>query len=140
MKMGMAVGDAVVFFRKELALEFEYRCKQAGQLSSKMRFLAAPWIGMLQDGAWLRHAAHANRCARVLAEGLNELAGARLIAPTEANGVFVNLPIPAIEALRAKGWRFYTFIGSGGVRLMCSWDTTLEDVAELLSDIRQVLA
>ncbi|HEY0551298.1 MAG TPA: low specificity L-threonine aldolase, partial [Verrucomicrobiae bacterium] len=47
-KNGMAVGDAVVFFNRELAAEFDYRCKQAGQLASKMRFLSAPWVGMLQ--------------------------------------------------------------------------------------------
>src|SRR3972149_3495802 len=63
-KQGMPVGDAVGFFNRELALDFEYRCKQAGQLASKMRFLAAPWIGMLEDGAWLRAARHANGCAR----------------------------------------------------------------------------
>ncbi len=56
-KNGMAVGEAVVFFNRELAREFEYRRKQAGQLASKMRFLSASWVGMLEDGAWLRHAA-----------------------------------------------------------------------------------
>ncbi len=65
-KNGMAVGEAVVFFDRELAREFDYRCKQAGQLASKMRFLAAPWVGMLQDGAWLRHARHANAMAALL--------------------------------------------------------------------------
>ena len=59
-KNGMPVGEAVVFFNTELAKEFDYRCKQAGQLASKMRFLSAPWVGMLQDGAWIQHAAHAN--------------------------------------------------------------------------------
>src|SRR5262245_1781174 len=42
-KNGSHVGDAVVFFNREIAHEFDYRCKQAGQLASKMRFLAAPW-------------------------------------------------------------------------------------------------
>jgi len=50
-KNGMAVGEAVVFFNQELAEEFDYRCKQAGQLASKMRFLAAPWIGSATDGS-----------------------------------------------------------------------------------------
>src|SRR6266540_196291 len=59
-KNGTHVGDAVVFFNRELAQEFDYRCKQAGQLASKMRYLSAPWVGMLKDGAWLRHAANAN--------------------------------------------------------------------------------
>jgi threonine aldolase len=138
-KMGMAVGEAIIFFRKDLAQEFEFRCKQAGQLSSKMRFLTAPWIGMLQDGAWLRHAAHANKCATVLADGLAQIKDVSLIAPAAANAVFANLPVAVIEALRDKGWRFYTFIGSGGVRFMCAWDTAIDDVYALLSDIRATI-
>ena len=57
-KMGLPMGEAVVFFNRDLAADFAYRCKQAGQLASKMRFLTAPWLGMLYDSAWLRHAAH----------------------------------------------------------------------------------
>ena len=69
-KNGIAVGEAVVFFNRELAREFDYRCKQGGQLASKMRFLSAPWVGMLQDGAWLRHAGHANAMAKRLEAGI----------------------------------------------------------------------
>ena len=65
-KNGLGVGEAVVFFNSELAREFDYRCKQGGQLASKMRFLSAPWVGLLQDGAWLRHAKHANAMAQRL--------------------------------------------------------------------------
>ena len=65
-KNGIALGEAVVFFDRELAHEFDYRCKQGGQLASKMRFLSAPWLGMLKDGAWLRHARHANAMAKRL--------------------------------------------------------------------------
>jgi threonine aldolase len=137
-KMGMAAGEAIVFFRKDLAREFEYRCKQAGQLSSKMRFLAAPWIGMLQDGAWLRHARQSNACAARLAEGLSTIKQVKLRAPAQANAVFATLPQPAIDELRERGWRFYTFIGLGGARFMCAWDTTLADVDALLADIRQL--
>lgn len=137
-KMGMPVGEAIVFFRKELAGEFEYRCKQAGQLASKMRFLAAPWIGMLEHGAWLKHARRANACAERLSSRLSAFAGVSLMAPTQANAVFATLPEPAIQGLRDKGWRFYTFIGSGGVRFMCGWDTTEADVDALLSDVRAV--
>src|SRR5262249_35319706 len=106
----------------------------AGQLSSKMRFLAAPWIGMLQDGAWLRHAARANSCASRLAAGLSKICGVRLIAATAANAVFVSLPQPVIERIREKGCGFYTFIGSGA-RFMCAWDTTEADIDALLADI-----
>jgi threonine aldolase len=138
-KNGMAVGDAVVFFNRELAAEFDYRCKQAGQLSSKMRFLSAPWVGMLKDGAWLRHARHANTMAEYLEKSLHTLDGVKLLFPRQANGVFAELPRSAIEGLWAKGWMFYTFIGAGGCRFMCSWDTRLEDVNALLSDLKQLL-
>ena len=72
-KNGMAVGEAIIFFKKELAHEFAYRCKQSGQLASKMRFLAAPWVGMLESGAWLRNATQANRMAEQLEAGLSEV-------------------------------------------------------------------
>jgi threonine aldolase len=122
-KNGMAVGEAIVFFNKALAEDFDYRCKQAGQLASKMRFLSAPWLGLLQDHTWLRHARHANHRARLLAELISPIVGVHLMHPVEANGVFVQLTEAALHALRGRGWRFYTFIGDGGARFMCSWDT-----------------
>ncbi len=135
-KNGMAMGEAVVFFKRELAEEFDYRCKQSGQLASKMRFLAAPWIGMLESGAWLRNAQHANRCAQLLERELSTISGVDIMFPCRANSVFVQLPGRSAEALREAGWRFYTFIGSGGARFMCSWQTTEEDVRSLVAAVR----
>lgn len=127
-KQGMAAGEAVVFFNRELAKEFDYRCKQAGQLASKMRFLSAAWVGMLRDGAWLKHAAHANAMASRLEGALQNIPGVKMLFPRQSNAVFAELPASMIDNLRAKGWRFYTFIGEGGCRFMCSWDTQPEDV------------
>lgn len=137
-KNGTHVGDAVVFFNRKLAHEFDYRCKQAGQLCSKMRFLSAPWVGMLQNGAWLRHAGHANRMAQLLDELLQPLAGIRILFPRQANSVFVELPAPVIAGLHERGWRFYNFIGAGGCRFMCSWDTTEDDVKDFAADLRRL--
>lgn len=137
-KNGIAVGDAVVFFNRELAKEFDYRCKQAGQLCSKMRYLAAPWVGMLEGGAWLRHAGHANRMAEELEAGLKNIPRAKILFPRQANSVFVELEPAVIEALHERGWMFYTFIGKGGCRLMCSWDTQPEDVSGFLQDLKEV--
>jgi len=135
-KNGLPFGEAILFFDHALAEEFARQRKQGGQLASKMRYLAAPWLGVLEDGAWLRHAAHANAMARRLAEGVGTLSGTRLLAPVEANGVFVDIPEPAIAAVRAKGWRFYNFVGATGVRFMCSWDTTTASVDALVADLR----
>lgn len=134
-KMGLPMGEAVVFFDRRLSEDFAWRCKQAGQLASKMRFLAAPWLGILEGDAWLRHARHANAMAQRLAAGLASVSGAELLFPVEANGVFVNLPATVLDGLRARGWRFYTFIGAGGARFMCGWDTQPESVDALLADI-----
>ena len=80
-KNGMAVGEAVLFFDRKLAADFDYRCKQAGQLASKMRFLSAPWVGMLESGAWLRNATHANHCARHCAAQIANIPGVCLARP-----------------------------------------------------------
>jgi threonine aldolase len=134
-KNGLAVGEAVVFFNKELAREFEYRCKQAGQLCSKMRYLSAPWLGMLRDGAWLRHAAHANDCASRLEDGLEDVDGVEILFPRQANAVFARMDERVISGLYTRGWSFYDFIGAGGCRLMCSWDTQFDDVDQFLADV-----
>lgn len=138
-KNGTAVGDAVVFFNRELAAEFDYRCKQSGQLASKMRYLSAPWVGMLKDGAWLRRAGQANAMAQMMHDGLAELEELQILWPTQANAVFVQMPPWLIVAMREAGWKFYTFIGQGGARLMCSWDTTEEDVSEFIADVKRLL-
>ena len=137
-KMGLPVGEAIIFFDRKLGEEFSYRCKQAGQLASKMRFLSAPWLAMLENDTWLRHAAHANAMARRLADKIASIAGAEMLLPTEANGVFVNLPEAAISRLQATGWTFYTFIG-GGARFMCSWATSEAAIDQLAADIARAL-
>jgi threonine aldolase len=135
-KNGMAVGEAVLFFDRKLAADFDYRCKQAGQLASKMRFLAAPWVGLLESGAWLRNAAHANRCAQQFAAQIEGIAGVRLTGPVEANAVFLAASDEILEALRKRGWRFYTFIG-GAARFMFAWDADPARIDELSRDLKE---
>ncbi len=138
-KNGMPVGDAVIFFDKRLAEDFDYRCKQAGQLASKMRYLTAPWASMLTSDAWLRHARHANACAQTLHEQLAAIPNIEIMYPTQANSVFLKMPPAWITALRERGLRFYTFIG-GGARLMCSWATQPEDIEDVVKLVREVAA
>jgi threonine aldolase len=138
-KNGIAVGEAVVFFNRELAREFDYRCKQGGQLASKMRFLSAPWVGMLQDGAWLKHARHSNAMAERLAKAIRPLPRISISYPVQSNAVFAKIPEEVVEAMHQRGWKFYTHVGGWEEsRLMCSWDTTTEDVDGFAADLKDL--
>jgi threonine aldolase len=140
-KNGIGVGEAVVFFNADLAREFDYRCKQGGQLASKMRFLSAPWVGMLQDGAWLRHAGHSNAMAQRLETALRAIPQVRIAYPVESNTVFAVMPEPLVKAMHQRGWKFYTHVGEAGeARLMCSWDTTPDDVDAFAADLKALAA
>ena len=139
-KNGLAVGEAVVFFNRELAREFDYRCKQGGQLASKMRFLSAPWVGMLQDGAWLRHAKHSNAMAKRLEAAIRPLPNVQISYPVESNAVFAKIPEPVVDQMHERGWKFYTHVGGWeDSRLMCSWDTTPEDVDGFAADLKELV-
>jgi threonine aldolase len=138
-KNGTHVGEAVVFFNLELAAEFAYRCKQSGQLASKMRFMAAPWVGMLKNNVWLKYGRQANAMAELLHQQIKNLPELTILFPRQANSVFVEMPAHVIGGLLQRGWIFYTFIGKGGSRLMCSWDTTEKDVMALVKDIKALL-
>ena len=133
-KNGMAVGEAVLFFDRRMAADFDYRCKQAGQLASKMRFLSAPWVGMLESGAWLRNAQHANKCARMLAARIETIEGVKLAQPVEANAVFIQSDPKILERLHQMGWHFYTFIG-GAARFMFAWDSDPERIELFCRDL-----
>ncbi|MDB5431828.1 MAG: threonine aldolase [Caulobacter sp.] len=132
-KAGSTPSEAVVLLNKSLAPRFDARLKHAGQLVSKARFLAAPWIGMLESGAWSARAAHANAMAAKLAA----LMPFPIRHPVEANGLFVEMDEPALERLRGEGWFVYRFL-DGTVRFMCSWATTPEMVEDLGAALKRI--
>jgi threonine aldolase len=75
--------------------------------------------------------------AQRLAGHLRAVAGVRLMFPVQANAVFAEIPADVQERLRSKGWRFYTFLGETGCRLMCAWDMTTERVDQFADDLRR---
>jgi len=143
-KNGLLLGDAIVFLRPELSRDFLFIRKQSMQLASKMRFLAAQFDALLGGDLWHRNASRANAMARRLADAISAIDGAELAYPVEANGVFATMPKPAIERLRAAlphELPFYVWDESTGtIRLMCSWDTTEEDVDGLASALAAALS
>ncbi len=134
-KNGLAAGELVIFFKKELSREFDYRLKQGGQLGSKMRFLAAPWLGLLTNDVWLWNAQHANRAASQLANRLKTEAKIDIVFSVEANAVFVRMNEKLARDLHARGWHFYKFIEPDVYRLMCSWSVTDQDISDFMADV-----
>ena len=134
-KNGIAAGELVIFFEKELARNFDYRLKQGGQLVSKMRFLAAPWLGLLRDDVWLHNAQKANNGARLLSEKLRTAAGIESVFACEANAVFVRMHNSLVERMHRYGWQFYKFIEPDTYRLMCSWSVTGKAIEAFITDV-----
>lgn len=138
-KNGLMFGEAVVFApRSDGRTPDTARLRKTRlQLASKMRYIAAQFGEYVKDGLWRECATLANDAARRLAEGMSER-GIALEYPAQTNGVFVKLPAPVVEELRAKRF-FYDWEG-GAIRWMASWDTREDDVADLLADLDASLA
>ena len=138
-KCGLLGAEAVVFIRPGLAERFPYVRKQGSQLASKMRFVSAQLLRLLQDDLWREVAGRANDMARRLADGMSGIAGVRLAYPVQANGVFAALPPDATTRL-LQDYRFYVWDDEAGVvRFMCSWQTTPAEVDALVDAVRRAV-
>ncbi len=138
-KNGMMYGEAVVFFGEELARDFEFVRKQGTHLPSKMRFIAAQFDALLEGDLWLENARHSNRMARLLAGELEGLPHVRLTQPVESNAVFAHLPPEHVAAVQREFFFYVWNEATSEVRLMCSFDTTEQDVRELVAAVREAV-
>lgn len=138
-KNGAMTAEALVVFDEALAESLRVRQKRAGHLWSKQRYLAAQLLAYLEGDLWLQLAGHANAQARRLSEGLSVLPGVHLDAPTEANAVFVHLPVAMQHALQEAGATFYPWHAPGlapsetRVRLVTHHATPPEEVEQFLA-------
>ena len=138
-KNGAMGAEAVVVLDPDAVEGVRYLRKIDMQLASKMRFLSAQLLALLEDGLWVRSAGHANAMATRLAAGLADLPGVSLALPVEANAVFAVLPPGVADAVREE-FHFYDWDGTPGlVRLMCAFDTTEGDVDALVTAVRAAL-
>lgn len=138
-KNGIMGGEAVVFFRPELAENFVYLRKQSMQLASKMRFIAAQFEALLTNDLWRRSAEHANRMARVLEKEISRISSVKIVWKVEANGVFAQISRRAIEKLGER-YFFHTWIEEESiVRWMCSFDTTEEDIRKFVAVVSEAV-
>ena len=138
-KNGCMGVEAVVIFDPAKAWEFELRRKRGGHLFSKHRFLSAQMVGYLEDGLWLRLAAHANAMGARLVRGLAQMPDVSLVHPAEANILFPEWGVGTHARLEAAGAAYYPFpapMGRERARLVASWSTTEADVDGFLTAFR----
>lgn len=138
-KNGMMLGEAVIFFNKELAKDFPYIRKQGMQLISKMRFISAQFIALLNEDLWLKNAHQANAMAQLLADEIKKIPAITLSQEPQANAVFASLNPKIIPILQEK-YDFYVWNEAlSEVRWMTAWDTTIEDIQDFAAFIKQTL-
>jgi threonine aldolase len=144
-KNGALYGEAVLALTPAVADGLIYLRKVTMQLASKMRFVSAQLLALLEDDLYLRSAGHANAMAARLRGALDdllqagEITGLRFSQPTQANAVFAVLANDAADRIREKV-RFYDWDRTGGeVRWMTAFDTTEADVDAFVAVIREEL-
>jgi len=138
-KNGMMYGEAVVFFDKQMAADFKYIRKQGMHLPSKMRFISAQFEALLSGELWKRSATHANRMARILATELERVPQIKLTQPVEANGVFATVPSKYIPVLQKKYFFYVWNEEISEIRLMTSFDTTEDDIAQFVQLVKKIV-
>lgn len=151
-KNGAVAAEAVVFFDRSLAADFEYRLKRTGHLTSKARLYGAQFVAWLADDHWLELARTANACAERLRQEIVDLDGIHLAWACESNETFVVLGRRLFEALIAEGVSMYEWYpnalptdqptGAHDVlaRLVTSFATTDSEIDDFTSAIRRLAA
>jgi threonine aldolase len=138
-KNGLLFGEAIVVLRPGVCDELRYLRKMNMQLASKMRFVSAQFVALLEGDLWIRSARHANAMAARLAAAVRDLPGVTVTQPVQANAVFAIVDPAVADRLRQK-FRFYDWNpGTGEVRWMCAFDTTAADVDTFASALAEEL-
>jgi threonine aldolase len=143
-KNGAMLGEAIVVLDPAASDGLVFSRKFNMQLSSKMRFVSAQLIALLEGDLWLRNARHANAMAARLRGEIEDgidagsINGVSFTQPTQSNGVFATLPDGVADALR-ESFRFYDWDAARNeVRWMCSFDTHESDVDAFVAELSRL--
>jgi threonine aldolase len=138
-KNGLMGGEAICFLKPGLTADFKYIRKQGMQLASKMRFISAQYIAYFKNDLWKSCAVNANSMASILAEKLKSVPEVKITQKVASNGVFVIMSSEVAEKVR-QHYFFYPWDEKRSEwRLMCSWDTKLEDIEEFVVLLKKEL-
>ncbi len=138
-KNGMMMGEAVLIFNPELAVNTKYLRKQSMQLFSKMRFVGAQFIAYFKNDLWRETAAHSNKMAKLLENEVAKIPQIKITRPVEANGVFAEIPQSIVEPLQEKFFFYLWDETKPEVRWMTSFDTTEKEIFEFVETIKELI-
>ena len=136
-KNGMMFGEAVIFFKKNLATNFKYIRKQGMQLASKMRFISCQFEAYLSNNLWLKNASNANKMTKKLYNNIKDLSNVEITQSVDANLIFAKIPINFINLLRKK---YYFSNNESIVRWLCSFNTKEKDVNNFANEISKIIS
>jgi threonine aldolase len=135
-KNGLACAESVIFFNPELAKNFKFIRKQSMQLASKMRFISAQFLALLEDDLWLKNARHANSMAKYLSEGLSGISWLSITQKVQANAVFISVPQNLIKTIQENYPCYLWNEDKSELRLMTAFDMAQADIDELVGFLK----
>ena len=138
-KNGLMMGEAVVLLNPSICPDFKYRRKQAMQLCSKMRFIAAQFDAYFENDLWRRNAEHSNHMAQLLYNAVKDIPGVKVVYPVQANGVFAQLPRKVWKELQNRYFFYDWDEDADVVRWMCAFDTTEEDIEKFVGVLKELM-
>ena len=146
-KNGLMFGEVLIALRPELSENIKYYRKQTTQLFSKMRYLSAQFIPYLEDNIWLENAQKSNAWAQRLAHEMIKINNTApdsnqviITQKVESNAIFFILPKEITDKLRERYFFYDWDITRNEMRLVCSWDTTEEDISGFINYLQLIVS
>ncbi|MES2801270.1 MAG: low specificity L-threonine aldolase [Bdellovibrionota bacterium] len=136
-KNGLMFGEAVVILNPALSKDFKYIRKQAAQLPSKTRFIAAQFLAFFNDDLYLKIAKHSCDMAQHFLETLS--GKIKINYPVQSNALFAEIPQGLVKKLKQQYFFYVWDEKTFECRLMTSWDTQKEDIEGFCKALNDVL-
>lgn len=141
-KNGLMMGEAILVLNPALAQQakqdLKYIRKQAAQLPSKTRFIAAQFAEYFSNDLYLQIAQHSTLMAERLFQGLKKIGKIKITCERQSNAVFVIFPKDWIKKLRERFFFYVWDEKTFECRLMTSWDTTENEIDAFVDLVRQL--
>ena len=138
-KNGALLGEAIIFNKPELAIDFDYAIKQKGAMLAKGRILSIQFLELFKDDLYFDLARQANALAMRIASAVREK-GYTFLTESTTNQLFPILPKKVIERL-SQHYQFYNWKNIDdehiAIRLITSWATDEEKVEAFIRDLQE---